>query len=220
MWCGPLWSPQFVVSNLNDSTPCSCGLCSRNLNLSKNSSENVVSEWQERRTRKLKRRRGRESWWSWKWTLGQCVLCICLMIVKIHRTCSQVVKSEGSRNAGEPSSSLALFHCLQQKWGQPDLGDQKVWEWHVNFEELFIKENISPLIFQACHAEFLRQGMAFQVTWEEHEVHVSTGVYLKTPQVGNSMFFSVELGLEFWQQEDRGWGGSCLVGHIVVIMFK
>ena len=75
-----------------------------------------------------------------------------------------MVKSEGSRNAGEPSSSLALFHCLQQKWGQPDLGDQEVWEYLVNFEELLIRENVPPLIFQACHAEFLRQGMAFQVT--------------------------------------------------------
>ena len=73
MWFGPLWSPQFLVPNLHDFTPCSYCLCSSNLNLSKNSSENVVSRWQERRTRKPRRRRGRESWWSWKWTLGQCV---------------------------------------------------------------------------------------------------------------------------------------------------
>ena len=43
------------------------------LNLRQKSSENAVSEWQERRTRKPRKRRGRESWWSWKWTLGQCV---------------------------------------------------------------------------------------------------------------------------------------------------
>ena len=54
-------------------------------------------------------------------------------------------------------------------------------------------------IFQACHAEFLRQGMAFQVTWEEHEVHVSTGVYLKSPRVINSMFFS---------QSNWGWNSD------------
>ena len=117
------------MPNLHDSTPCSYCLCSRNLNLRQKSSENVVSychngkkgEHESQGKEEGEKVDGAENelWVS---------VCICLMIVKNHRNFSQVVKSEGSRNAGEPSSSLALVHCLQQKWGQPDLGDQEVWE--------------------------------------------------------------------------------------------